>query len=51
MRMLAYLYFNSAIRIQKYLRGFIVFKAMKDEKRNVKIRIMEDVIGDLVYKH
>ena len=51
MRMLAYLYFQSAIRLQKYLRGFIVYKSIKDEKRGITIRIMEGAIGDLVHKH
>ena len=51
MRMLAYLYFTSAIKCQKYLRGFIVYKSMKDEKRGITIRIMEGAISDMVHKH
>lgn len=49
--MLAYTYFKAAVLCQKYLRGFSIYKEMKDEKRNITIRIMEGAIEDILLKH
>jgi len=33
------------------MRGYVIYKEMEDQKRDITINIMEKVMGKMIYKH
>jgi hypothetical protein len=50
LRRLAILYFHSSIKIQQYVRGYMVYKKMEVLKRQVSFSLMEKAINDIKKK-
>lgn len=51
LKMLAVLYFRSAVKIQKYLRGFKVSKRMTPERHAVTFKVMQLAMEEILAKH